>query len=166
MIAEHTQSAKAVSKHKSPAPTQKNLEEDTALQDTVLPKDNPATSTKSGSSEKICLSVAQRDRVDLVFAEDIQSGIEPRKKRMVALMRSDLILRGLINSQPHVKRVVDRMRYLFDKRSSWIHLIFHRSRHMKEPPTLSLKSQTSHHQPSNLGGWSGRPKRWKVSKRP
>ena len=118
MIAEHTQPAKAVSKHKSPAPTQKHLEEDTAPQDTVLPKHNPATSTKSGSSEKICLSVAQRDRVDLVFAEDIQSGIEPRKKCVVALMSSDLILHGLINSQPHVKWVVDRVRYLFDKRSS------------------------------------------------
>ena len=118
MIAEHIQPAKAGSKHKSPAPTQKHLEEDTPPQDTVLPKDNPATSTKSGSSEKICLSVAQRDRVDLIFTEDVQSGIEPRKKHVVALMRSDLILRGLINSQPHIKRVVDRVRYLFDKRSN------------------------------------------------
>ena len=68
MIAEHTQPAKAVSKGKSPAPTQKHLEEDSAPQYTVLPIDNPATSTKSGSSKKVCLSVAQCDRVDMVFA--------------------------------------------------------------------------------------------------
>ena len=32
-------------------------------------------------------------------------------------MRTDIVLRGLINSQPDVKRVLDRVRHLFDKRS-------------------------------------------------
>ena len=49
---------------------------------------------------------------------DIKSGVELRKKRMVALRRSDLVLQGLVNSQPHVKRVIDRVRYLFDTRST------------------------------------------------
>ena len=118
MIEEHTQPAKAGSKQKLPARTQKHLGEDTAPQDSGSPKDNSATSTKSGSPEKICLSVAQRQQVDKIFAEDIRRGVEPRKKRVVALMRSDLVLRGLVNSQPHVKRVLDRVRYLFDNRSS------------------------------------------------
>ena len=33
-------------------------------------------------------------------------------------MKSDLVLRSLVNSQPHVKRVIDRVRYLFDTRST------------------------------------------------
>ena len=81
------------------------------------PKPNSATSAKTGSSEKTCLSAAQRNQVDKIFAEDIKSGVEPRKKRMVAMVKSDLVLRGLVNSKPHAKRVIDRVRYLFDTRS-------------------------------------------------
>lgn len=62
-------------------------------------------------------SVAQRKQVDIIFADDIRSGVEPRKKRVVALMRTNIVLRALTNSQPHVKRVLNRVRYLFDNRS-------------------------------------------------
>ena len=81
------------------------------------PKPNSATSAKTGSSEKTCLSAAQRNQVDKIFAEDIKRGVEPRKKRMVAMVKSHLVLRGLVNSKPHAKRVIDRVRYLFDTRS-------------------------------------------------
>ena len=124
LIEEHTQSTKATQPTKSdsqpslPAPYPKQHEEETCTpQEIQSTKDTSATSAKSGSSEKTTLTAKQRDHVDRVFADDIKSGIEPRKKRVVALMKSDIILRGLVNSQPHVKRVIDRVRYLYDSRA-------------------------------------------------
>lgn len=41
---------------------------------------------------------------------------KPRKKCVVAIMKSDLVLRSLVNLEPHVKQVIDWVRYLFDTR--------------------------------------------------
>ena len=115
MIEKHTQPAKAA----LPEPSKKHHKDDqmAAPQDIVCPQPSSAPSDKTGSSDKTCLSVAQRKQVDIIFADDIRSGVEPRKKRVVALMRTNIVLRALTNSQPHVKRVLDRVRYLFDNRS-------------------------------------------------
>ena len=120
LIEQHTKPSQAESRPNLPDPSQKQLEErkKSVPQGTVSPKDNSATSAKSGSSEKTCLSVAQRQQVDKIFADDLRSGIQPRKKRVVALMKSDLVLRGLVNSEIHVKQVIDRVRYLFESRST------------------------------------------------
>ena len=53
-----------------------------APQDIVCPQPNSATSDKTGSSDKTCLSVSQRNQVDIIFADDIRSGVEPRKKQV------------------------------------------------------------------------------------
>jgi len=118
LIEEHTQATKAIQPTKSdlqpslPAPSpNQHGEEKCTPQDVHSPKDNFATSTKSGFSERT--SVAQRDHDDKIFADDIKSGMEPRKKCVVALMKCDICLWGLVNSQPHVKQVIDRVRYLF-----------------------------------------------------
>lgn len=118
LIEQHTQSTKADSKPSLPSPSKKQQgeEEMSAPQDVDSPKADFATSGKSGSSEKTFLSIAQQNEVDKIFADDIRSEIEPRKMRMVALMKSNLVLWGLINSQPYIKRVIDRVRYLFDTR--------------------------------------------------
>lgn len=109
LIEKHTQPAKAA----LPKPSKKHHEDNqmAAPQDIVCPQPSSAPSDKTGSSDKTCLSVAQRRPVD------IRSGAEPRKKRVVALMRTNIVLPALTNSQPHVKRVLDRVRYLFDNRS-------------------------------------------------
>lgn len=114
LIEQHTQSTKADSKPSLPGPSKKQHgeEETSAPQDVDSPKADFATSGKSGSSEKTFLSIAQQNEVDKIFADDIRSEIEPRKMRMVALMKSNLVLWGLINLQPYIKRVIDRVRYL------------------------------------------------------
>ena len=52
---------------------------------------------------KTSLSAARRAQIEKVFAEDLKSGLQPRMKRVVALMKSDSLLRSLVNSQPHIK---------------------------------------------------------------
>ena len=51
-------------------------------------------------------------QIDRVFAADLSGGTEPRKKTVVALMRSDKVLHCMSNSQLHIKKVLDRARYL------------------------------------------------------
>ena len=87
-------------------------------EDILHKKDDSVTSAPSGSSSKHSLTPAQHKQIDKVFADDLQGGIEPRRKRIVALMKSDSVLRPLSNSEVHVKKVVDRVRYLFDNREA------------------------------------------------
>ena len=114
LIEEYTQPTKSNSQPSLPAPFPNQDGEETCAPQEI--QTNKPNSVTSGSSDKTCLSVAQRDQVDKIFADDIKSGIEPWKKRVVALMKCDIVLRSLVNSQPHVKRVIDRVRYLFDSR--------------------------------------------------
>ena len=114
----HTKPAKADVSLPEPSKKQHREEKGSAPQDIVSsPKANSATSARTGSSEKTSLSTAERKQVDKTFADDIRSGVEPRKKRVVALMKSNLVLRGLVHSEIHVKRVIDQVRYLFDNSS-------------------------------------------------
>ena len=118
LIEKHTQAAKKDVSLAEPLKKQHREEKGSAPQDIVSsPKANSATSARTGSSEKTSLSTAERKQVDKTFADDIRSGVEPRKKRVVALMKSNLVLRGLVHSEINVKRVIDRVRYLFDNRS-------------------------------------------------
>ena len=78
--------------------------------------DESVSSARSGSSAKTSLSREQRQQIDKVFAADLQSGIELRRKRVIAVMKSDPMLRALVNSQILVKKVVDRIRYIFENR--------------------------------------------------
>ena len=97
----------------------------------TLAKSNPVTLTDEASAAEAAsavsgtsgissssLSVAQRAQIKKVFAADLQSGIQPRTKRVVALMKSDPLLRSLVNSKPHVKSVLDRVRYLFESQQT------------------------------------------------
>ena len=114
----HTKPAKADVSLPEPSKKQHREEKGSAPQDIVSsPKANSATSARTGSSEKTFLSTAERKQVDKTFADDIRSGVEPRKKRVVALMKSNLVLQGLVHSEIHVKRVIDQVHYLFDNRS-------------------------------------------------
>ena len=118
LIDEHTQPAKTQSKPAAASKQQQCGEDEMPAPEPIQsPKANSASSSRSVCSEKHSLSQAERKQVDLVFAEDIQSGVEPRKKRVVALMKSDRLLRNLVNSEPHVKRVTDRVCYLFETRT-------------------------------------------------
>ena len=64
--------------------------------------------------------MAQGKQVNEIFADDSRGSREevrkPRKKCVVAIMKSDLVLRSLVNLEPHVKQVIDWVRYLFDTR--------------------------------------------------
>lgn len=51
-----------------------------------------------------------------VFKDDVAGGILPRKMRVKALMRQDLVLRTSLNSQIKVKKILDRVRYLQDNK--------------------------------------------------
>ena len=64
-------------------------------EDILQRKDGSVTLAPSGSSSKHSLSAAQRKQIEKVFVSDIQSGIEPRRKRIVAVMKSDPILQTL-----------------------------------------------------------------------
>ena len=104
-----------------PKPDDKSKEKSakkSPAEDILQTKDDSVTSAPSASSSKHSLSAAQRTQIEKVFANDIQSGIEPRRKRIVALMKSDPLLQTLANSETHVRKVVDRVRYIFDKRAT------------------------------------------------
>ena len=111
------------------------------------------------------LSVAQQQQVDKIFAEDIRSGVEPRKKHVVALMKSDLVLQGLVNSQPHMKRVIDRVRYLFDTRSTVDP--FDLPKEPVEKRTVNFVADIPEKPPFTIESeeWSGHQKRLNLSKR-
>ena len=118
-IDEHMQPAKTQSKPAAASKQQQCGEDEKSAPEPIhSPKANSASSSRSVCSEKPSLSQAERKQVDLVFAEDIQSGVEPRKKRVVALMKTDRLLCKLVNSEPHVKRVTDRVRYMFQTRKT------------------------------------------------
>ena len=121
LIEEHTKPHREDSKFSLPHASvkQKAHEEKSMPQDTdIVSGEADSASVKSSTSSKISLTVSQRSQVDKVFAEDLQTGIEPRKKCVVALMKGNIVLRRLVNSQPHVKRVLDRVRYLFETRTT------------------------------------------------
>ena len=82
------------------------------LTDEASENDGSAVTGASGISS-LSLSPAHRAQVKKVFAADLQSGIL-RMKCVVSLMKTDPLLRSLVNSKPHVKSVVNRVRYLFD----------------------------------------------------
>ena len=84
--------------------------------DDLHAKDDSVNSAPFCSSSKPSLSKAQVTRIDKVFAQDIESGIELSRKCIVALMMSDPLLRTLANSQAQVKKVVDCVHYIFDNR--------------------------------------------------
>ena len=58
--------------------------------DDLHAKDDSVNSAPFGSSSKPSLSKAQVTRIDKMFAQDIESGIELRRKCIVALMMSDV----------------------------------------------------------------------------
>lgn len=62
------------------------------------------------------LTSDQLESVSRVFEDDVSSGISPRKKRVVALMKTDPTLRKVVNSTDKVKKVTDRVRHLLKSR--------------------------------------------------
>ena len=75
--------------------------------------EKPASSSSKSAVSSYSLTPTQIERIKNLFADDISQGIEPRKKRVVALMKTELSLRSIVHSQPHVKKVIDRVRYLY-----------------------------------------------------
>ena len=75
--------------------------------------EKPASSSSKSAVSSYSLTPTQIERIKNLFADDISQGIEPRKKRIVALMKTELSLRSIVHSQPHVKKVIDRVRYLY-----------------------------------------------------
>ena len=104
LIEEHTQPSSS----KSQSLSQQHL----TTADNPAAKDAAATSPQS-SSPRASLTSEQMSQIAIVFAADLSQGIEPRKKRVAALMRSDKVLRCISNSEPHIKKVLDRARYLY-----------------------------------------------------
>ena len=80
-------------------------------------QDAASTSSLFSSSE-VSLTSEQISTIKSVFADDVSEGIEPRKKRVVALMKSNSVLRCIANSGPHIKKVLDRVRYFWKIRPS------------------------------------------------
>ena len=78
-------------------------------------KDQSAVSPSSASSKR-SLSAKHHAAIKEAFAEDIVNEVEPRKNHVVAVMKSDLVLRALVNSESLVKKVSDRVRYLVQRR--------------------------------------------------
>ena len=70
--------------------------------------DTASTSSQLSSSQ-ICLTSEQISKIDSVFAKDLSQEIEPRKKRVVALMKADNM---------HIKKILDRIGYLCRRRPS------------------------------------------------
>lgn len=104
LIEEHTQPSSSESQSLS----QQHL----TAADSSAAKDAATTSPQS-SSPRASLTLEQMSQIHIVFAADSIQGIEPRKKRVVALMRSDKVLRCISNSEPHIKKVLDWARYLY-----------------------------------------------------
>ena len=85
------------------------------------PSKEASTSKQASSSSKSAqspysLTKAQIKCIKNVFADDISQGVEPRKKRIVALMKTEPALKSIVHSEPHVKKVIDRVRYLYQTR--------------------------------------------------
>ena len=87
--------------------------------DDTRSKDESAASQTSGSSKR-SLTAKHHEAIKQAFAEDIKNGVEPKKNRVVAVMKSDLLLRTLVNSEPLVKKVIDRARYLVQQRPTML----------------------------------------------
>ena len=78
-----------------------------------------AASTSSHlSSSRVSLTSEQISTIDTVFADDVSEGIEPRKKRVVGLMKSNSVLHCIANSGPHIKKVLDCVRYFWKTQPS------------------------------------------------
>ena len=60
----------------------------------------------------------QISTIDTVFADDVSEGIEPRKKRVVGLLKSNSVLHCIANSGPHIKKVLDCVRYFWKTQPS------------------------------------------------
>ena len=82
-------------------------------------KDQSAVSPSSASSKR-SLSAKHHAAIKEAFAEDIENGVELRKNHVVAVMKSDLVLRALVNSESLVKKVSDRVRYLVQRRPTML----------------------------------------------
>ena len=119
----------------------------------------------SGSSSKHSLSAAQRKQIEKVFSSDIQSGIEPRRKRIVALMKSDPILQTLANSETNVRKVENRVRYIFDKRPTVDPFELPEESAANRTHNLLLAFLISRHQRSNPEESSGQMMRQRPSRR-
>ena len=89
--------------------------------------ENDDTHSKDGSAASVTpnpskrsLSAKHLEAIKQAFAEDINNGVVPKKNRVVAVMKSDLLLRTLVNSAPLVKKVSDRARYLVQQRPTML----------------------------------------------
>jgi len=102
LIEEHTQPSSSKSQSLS--------QQHPTAADSPAAKDAAATSSQL-SSPRASLTLEQMSQIDIVFAADLSQGIEPGKKRVVALMRSDKVLRCISNSELHIKKVLDWARY-------------------------------------------------------
>ena len=103
-----------IEKHTKPSSSrsQSTSEQHPTTADSPAAKDEADTSSKLSTS-RASLTSEQMSQIDRVFAAHLSGGIEPRKKTAVALMRSDKVLRVVCNSEPHIKKVLDRARYLY-----------------------------------------------------
>ena len=108
--------AKLMDKHTKPSTPKRADEEDKhETPESDHESANPKSPQLSTSSQR-SLNKDQKERIASFFAEDIKHGIQPRKKRIIALMKDDSVLRKLVNSAPHVKKVTDRVRMSFENR--------------------------------------------------
>ena len=166
LIEKHTKLSRKDSKFSLPhASVKRKADEEKSMPQDIVSGEADSASVKSVTSSKTSLTVSQGKQVDKVFAEDLQSGIEPTKKRVVAPMKCYIVFCSLVNSQPHVKRVLDRVRYL-KTGQQWTHMNYHKKVLTRGRPHLLPVFQSDHHQASHLEGWSGTPKKQKPSRRP
>ena len=107
-IALHTQATptKKQSPEKKRSPTKKQI-----------PNVSDADSDADDESDKVpsskmSLTTEELHSVQKVFRDDVIERISPRKKRVVFLMKTDLVLRKVVNSDVKVKKVIDRVRHL------------------------------------------------------
>ena len=76
--------------------------------------DNEEESPQSSPSKRSLTSEQQR-AIKEAFKDDLEENIFPRKKRVVSIMKNNLVLRKIVNSTEMVKEVSDRVRYLMEK---------------------------------------------------
>lgn len=67
-------------------------------------------------SSKLSLTTEEIHSISKVLQDNITSGMSPRKKRVLALMKSNDVLSQSVHADIKIKKVVDRVRYLMQSR--------------------------------------------------
>ncbi len=78
--------------------------------------EKPASSSSKTVRSSNSLTPSQIECIKKVFAEDLSHGIEPRKKRVVAQMKTEPTLKAIAYSEPHIKKVLNRVWHLYKNR--------------------------------------------------